>query len=986
MNEKFKSEDSDNAIEREETEMLLIYGKEVYLPRYIPSDLFIQKMQKLHTLAILIAGASSLKEIPDDIFKNMDKLVELDLSNSQLKQLPLSFSNLRNITILILRGCSRLESIPSLEDFYKLTLLDLSGASALTSIPDTIYSIIKLDLSGTLIKSLPSQYNLRNLIHLFLRGCTKITTMPHPHDYLSLEVLDLSGATSFTEFQILSFPRLKLPSLVKIDLSGTLIAQVPRFVGFYKIPMLLLRNCCHLETMPPFDLEVLDLSGSIAFKNFHDELLSDQLTALDLSRTQIQKLPVLSMHSVMVQLILRECGLLEELPHLELERLQVLDLSGSINFKTFKDNSFHKLRKLKTLNLSETQVSNLPTLSHCSELRHLILRKCLKLEELPHLISLQKLELLDLSGAISFKQFQDESLGKKEELHELNLTETQVVQIPSLSECHNVRKLMLRGCSKLEILPNLEALSRLVVLDLSGAIALVKLHYQSTGLKSDYLQVLDFSGTYVSDLSFISGCIDLRQLSLRDCPNILTLPPLNELTRLEELDLSRTEFIELSFLSGCKSLCQLLLNDCSNIQELTSLKEHTGLEVLDLSGTKTEDFSLLSGFHKLRELSLRGCLNLETLSFEGLHNLQKVDLSYNPIEVLPSSFSRLRNLRVLLLTDCSSLQTLPLKELLPKLEVLDLSCTNVREFPNDISALTHLRFLKLQEENSLWEFHNGRPFKKFHFCLFSPKESIRENDVYLQGQQYFFKDIYYQTSHIPSITDEPDKFFKVCGFQNFPVGIEEVLVHVELLYLKKNNFLTRLSDVGALYVKEMRECWIENCSSMECVFDDEETRQNDALGMCLENLWVSKLSELKTLFRGIVQPWSFRLLKHLYIECCPSLITVFSSHLELKSLEVLKIKFCDKIAHIFGELVLGEEMLPKLVTLTLIKLPELQSICGGFLPSLKNLRVIGCLKLKNLPISGDRTSYSVKIKGEAIWWKDLLEDERTKSHQRFSPF
>ncbi|PIA30458.1 hypothetical protein AQUCO_05500020v1 [Aquilegia coerulea] len=1026
INENFKSKDSDDA--REETEFLLIYGKEACLPRKIP-DLFFKNMQKLQTLAILDAGivslpeslpnlenleiliirgcsslknldpirglqklrlfrllgASSLKEIPDDIFKNMGKLVELDLSNSQLKQLPLSFSNIKRLEYLILRGCSRLESIPSMEDFFRLSMLDLSGASVLTSIPNTVYSVTTLDLSGTLIEILPSPSNLERLVRLFLRGCTKIITMPHPDGYKALEVLDLSGATSFRKFQ---GQTVSYHSLKKLDLSGTLIGhQGLPFVGFYSISKVVLRNCCHLETMPPLavDLEVLDLSGSMAFKNFHDVPLPDKLRNLDLSRTRIGKLPGWSMHSVMVQLILTECEYLVELPYLELQRLQVLDLSGSTKFKTFKNGSFDKLQRLKTLNLSETQVSNLPTLSQCSELRQLILRKCLNLEQLPHLITLEKLELLDLSGAISFKQFQDESLGKKEELHELNLTETRVVQIPSLSECHNLCKLILGGCSKLEILPNLEALSRLVVLDLSGAISLINFHYQSTGLKYDYLQVLDLSGTQVSDLSFISGCIDLRQLSLKDCPNILTMPRLDELTRLEKLDISRSKTIELSLPSRSKSLCQLVLSDCSNIQELTSLKEHTRLEVLDLSGTKIEDFSVLSGFNNICKLSLRGCLNLERLSFEGMHNLQKVDLSHNPIKLLPSSISGLRNLRTLLLRDCSSLETLPHMEFLTKLEVFDLSCTTVREFPDGISALTHLRFL-LQEENSLWGFHNGKSFERFHFCLFAPKERIRENDIYLQGQQYSFRDIYYQTSHIPPIREEPDRFFKICGFQNFPAGIEEVLVHVELLYLKKNNFLTRLSNMGAENVKVMRECWIENCDSMETVFCGEEVDENAALGRCLQNLWVSKLYELKSLFGGVVQPGSFTLLKHLYIECCPSLITVFSSHLELKNLEVLKIKFCDRIEGIYGETVLGEKTLPKLKTLILLKLPELQSICGGVLPSLKHLRVIGCSKITRLPVSR-KTISPVKIKGEAVWWNNLeWEDEGTKSHQRFSPF
>ncbi|PIA25499.1 hypothetical protein AQUCO_11200008v1 [Aquilegia coerulea] len=1033
MNENLQIQDSADAREYSSaTQFLLLYGKEGCLPRKIP-DLFFTEMQQLLTLAIVdagiislpesisklkrldilvlrgcrslknvnqikglqklrylrLSGASSLKEIPDDIFRHLVNLKVIDLSNNKLTQLPSSVANLPYIQTLILRGCSRLETIPRIISAINLDVLDLSGASALRSIPDRAYYLKLLNLSGTLVECLPSPSSLDTLEHLLLRGCTKITTMPHPDEYKSLHVLDLSAATSFREFQGQKITSADNYGLKKLDLSGSLIAQMPPFVGFFSISQILLRNCCHIKTMPPLNVkvEVLDLSGSTAFKSLQDEPLLDQLRELDLSRTQIGKLPVLSIHSVMVQLILRGCEYLVELPQLELQRLQVLDLSGSTKFKKFKDDSFNKLRKLKTLNLSETQVAKVPTFSECSELRQLILRNCLKLETLPHLITLEKLELLDLSGAISFKEFQDVSFGKKEDLQELNLSETQVVQIPSLSECHNLCKLNLGNCSKLKILPSLDAFSRLVVLDLSRTISLMKLQYASIGMKYDHLQMLDLSQTQVPDVSFLSGCVNIRQLFLRDCVNIQTVPPLHGLTRLEVLDLSGTKTKDFSVLSGFKSLRQLLLRDCLNLQTLIPLEQHKGLEVLDLSGTKIEDFSLLSGFNKLSQLSLRGCFNLEMLSCEGMHNLQKVDLSESSIAMLPSSFSGLRNISSLLLKDCSSLETLPQMEMLTKLEVLDLSCTKLREFPNGISERTHVRFLKVQEENHLFEFQNVKSFERFHFCLFAPNERIREKDIYLQDRRYSFRYIYYQTSHIPQLTEEPDKFFKFCGFKTFPVGIEEVLTHVELLYLKNNSFITRMSDLGAENMKEMRECWIENCDSMEIAFYGGKQEENVALGRCLQNLWVSKLFHLKSLFGGEVESGSFTLLKHLYIECCPSLITVFSSHLELKSLEVLKIKFCDNIENMFGEMVLGEKSLPKLLTLILVKLPELQSICRGVLPSLKNLRVIGCSKIKKLPVSGKRTSPRVKVKGEIAWWNDLeWEDEATKSHLLFSLF
>ncbi|KAF5187496.1 Suppressor of npr1-1 [Thalictrum thalictroides] len=985
-----------------QTEFLLLYGKQGCAPREI-SDLVFGGMQRLSSLAFLhvdivsfpefllnsnlrmlvvrgcrllqnasqirvlrklqilhLSGASSLKEIPDDIFEHMNSLQDLDLSNNQFKWLPKSFSNLGKLTTLILRGCSQLQSLPSMETCRELSVLDLSGASTLTCIPDISYKHKALDLSATLVDKVPSPSKLKDLLYLFLRNCSEITTMPHPNAFHRLKVLDLSGATSFRIFQGDTFQRDS--SLIKLDLSGTLIAELPPFSGSIKLRQLVLRNCCKLEILPPLgsELEVLDLSGCTAFKIFKHESLWCQLRRLDLSKTQIKEVPMSSLQCAMVQLILKECECIEGLPNLELPKLQVLDLSGSTRFKTFKDASLEKLCHLRTLNLSETQVENLPTLSQCSDLRQIILRKCFKLEMLSHLSALNKLEVLDLSGAVAFKQFQDDFFGRKEDFQELNLSETQVVKIPSLSGCSNLRKLILENCSKLEILPKMVC---------------------------NHLHVLDISGTRISDLSVLSGCVNLCQLVLRDCPNMKTLPPLHDLTRLKVLDLSGTKITEFSFLSGCKSLSQLLLRGCENIQTLKSLKEHTRLEVLDLSGTKLEEFSLLSGCSKLRELSLQGCLKLEMMSFEDMHDLQKVDLSESPMKHLSLSFSGLVNLRTLLLKNCSFLETLPRLELLTKLDVLDLSCTKIRKFPNNISASIHLRFLKVPEGDNLWKFDSTKYKDRFHFCLFALKERIRERDIYLQGQQYAFRDIYYQTSHIPQLTKEPNKFFKVCGFQTFPGGIEEVLFHVELLYLKKNSFLTRLSDLGANNVREMKDCWIENCDSMESVFYGEEVEENAALGKCLQNLWISKLSELKSLIQGIVLPESFTLLKHLYIECCPSLITVFSSHIELICLEVLKIKFCDKIASIFGEAVSGEKTLPNLKTLVLLKLPELQSICGGELLSISNLRIIGCKKLKKLPVSGNRTGPRVKVKGEVLWWKDLeWEDNDTKSQLHFSPF
>ncbi|KAL5713129.1 hypothetical protein ACHQM5_015235 [Ranunculus cassubicifolius] len=967
----------------------------------------VNQISTLRNLRVLsISGARSLKEMEDDFFLHLGGLENLELSNTQLKQLPSSFSNLCKIRFLVLRGCSHLEALPSLKKFHQLYVLDLSGATGLMAFPEISNSLRMLDLSGTRFGRIPSEMDLINLEYLNLSRCLLIKTVPHPYALPQLIVLDLSGASAFTEFEGVTSGTDS--PLIKLDLSRTGIVTFPSLSRCIKLCEVLLRSCSKLETLPSFGakLEVLDLSGSVSLEEFPPGSIGIDLITLDLSRTRIDKLVTEAAN--LIHLLLKECEYLEELPHLEFPNLQVLDLSGSFNFKKFEDDSLGKLCRLGILNLSNTQVGVLPALSECSHLRQILLRGCLKLETLPALISLIKLEVLDVSGATSFRQFEDESLGVKEHFRELNLSGTQVLELSIFSECHNLCKLIVSECSKLKMLLPLEPLQKLQVLDVSGSTLFTTFQDQSLQGKYDF-QILEVSRTQVEELPSLSGCINLRQLLVRDCPNFKTLPNLRELIKLEVLDLS-----------GDSSFSQI---------NRDSLGNNLSLKNLDLSGTKVTDFQFVSECKNLSQLSLRGCSNLETLSFEGMHNLRKLDLSESPIEILSPTISELCSLRKLLLRGCSGLKSFPHPESLAKLEVLDLSGTSVG-IPDGISNLTHLRFLRLLNRKYIWEFDrndsvevkvmlnsdlcgaeesgvdhlhvtatgadifllieknlklNGRDYGKFHFCLCSTEEWRKEKDIYLPEKGFIFKDMYYQTFRIPQLTNEPDKFFKICGFYAFPHGIEPVLSQVELLYLKANDFITRLADVGAEHVKLMRECWIERCNKIENTFYGEEVTENMALGRCLENLCISNLSNLKCLFKGVFEYGGFTCLKHIYVECCPRLKTIFSSHLELKKLESLTIKFCDQLGNIFEESVLGEETLPQLKTLVLWQLPKLQDICRGVLPSLGNIRIKGCPMLQMIPVGVNNSNRRVKIKGDMVWWNNLrFEHEWIKSNLHFT--
>ncbi|KAL5700156.1 hypothetical protein ACHQM5_025639 [Ranunculus cassubicifolius] len=676
------------------------------------------------------------------------------------------------------------------------------------------------------------------------------------------------------------------------------------------------------------------------------------------------------------------------------------------------DAIFKKMPHLEDVVLLHVGIKSLPTsLSMLNHLHVLVVRGCGSLENVNQIKELHHLRILCLSGASSLKEIPDDIFQNMGGLERLDLSNNQFKQLPSsFSVLREIRFLTLGGCSNLEKLPSMEYFVSLCLLDLSGASALSKLPEISSSLR-----MLNISETRVDRLPSASILKDLEYLVIRGCSSIKSVPHPRAFPQLKVLDLSGShDFVGFEdenpgTESGDESLSCLLQ--------------------IDLSGTKCVEVPFLSSFVKVQEVSLRGCSSLERLPLDigDMLNLRKLDLSESAINSLPLSTSKLRNLRELLLKGCSQLATVPPLEDLTELKVLDMSYTS-RGFLSGCSKLTGLRFLGVGNRKYIWGYNwenkeevteklnvceseeigkgciyvtvnntsiffyletNPKLWEKclqrFHFCLCSIEEWGKETDIYLQEKRLDFKNIHYHSVHIPLLKDEPDKFFKICGFKAFPQGIELVLPQVELLFLKKNDFLTRLSDVGAEYVNIVRECWIERCNKMEGIFYGDDISETLALGRCLENLCISNLAQLKCLFKGLMPTGSFTLLKHMYVECCPRLVIIFSSSLELSQLETLKIKFCEELEHIFeDQQVLGEQSFPRLKRLVLWNLPKLQSICGGVLPSLTDLRVKGCSKLEKLPISVSSTS-QVEIRGEKVWWDKMLPQlEGILSHLLFT--
>ncbi|XP_008240920.1 PREDICTED: putative disease resistance protein At4g19050 [Prunus mume] len=873
-------------------------------------------------LTLLMDGRSLGREVPERYFRPLQKLQVFTIFNPRFKSLPLSLTSIKSLSILVLRCCDLLEKIDHIRELENLNVLEISGATCLKFIPNNLFAkmphLRSLNLSESKVTSLPSSlFDKSELRWLILRGCAQLETLPSLKSFKNLKVLDLSGALSFQKFQDKTFnPLVKLQT---IDLSNSQINRLPFLHNLGGLTRLLLGGCAHLTRLPTLNtlprLQILDLSGATGLKEMQNEPL-DGLNVLDLSSTQISSIP--SSTSNLSDLYLRDCSKLVKLPVIKaMKKLELLNLSGSSNLAEIEDKSLEDMRFLRVLNFSKVKVKALPSLSNLVNLRQLLLMDCSCLEKLPEMAGLKrlqelnlsgcvalvglpdlkafdKLEILDASGCRDLKEIQDKSFENMSHIQTLNLSDTRIEFLPSVPKASNLRHLVLRNCQNLKDLPPLDHLSKLEELNLCGAINL-------NGIKAEFLEqmvhlrILDLSGTPLTKLPSMSRLTNLRQLSLKGCSSLETVPNLEAITLLEILDLSGTSIGSLPPLNIFSNLCQLLLKDCSRIKELQNLSSLRCLEVLNLSGTRIEKFP-----YEISQLT-----DLKHLDLPDLKSMHAIDLG--KIKRIPQEVN----------CDKGGI----------------FECADIGGDKPSISVSGSTIFQFLDENPQLWE----TKFKRFHFSVI--EKQGEDGDINGCKDELFFRDLYSYTRHFPK---EHDRSLEIHGSYSLPKGFESVLQHADYTSLVDNDRISCLSEIGADNVKVMKGCWIERCSEMKSILHGEEA--DVRLGSSLEILWISNLPKLSSLYNGKEDLECFKNLKHLYLDCCPMIVSAFPSSQLLENLEIFHVQFCERLTTLFESDSPSGSTLKKLRTLYLLELPELTRI-GIKLQAQVTLEVMECPKL-----------------------------------------
>ncbi|OMP11859.1 Disease resistance protein [Corchorus capsularis] len=841
--------------------------------------------------SLLIDGSRLCREVPQKFFQSMQNLQVLSLFQPRLKSLPKSISEMENLVVLVLRDCSLLNDVKGIEKLKKLIVLEISGAPFLKEIEEVVFENLSelriINLSALGIESLPpSLSSLTQVRRLILRDCSSLKALPKLANFKELEVIDLSGSSSLGKIQEKCFK--SFTKLQVINFSGTKLEKLPIVQTLEHLRLLLVKGCDQLSGLRFMkhlkSLKVLDVSGCTRIKEIYFDCFDEvtqYLRILDLSETEIRFLPdYLGKH--LCELRLKNCHKLQRLPSTkDLKDLEFLDLSNCSTLQNFPEGFFENLTILHSLNLSNTKVEIPQSISQLQNLHRLFLKHCQfktlpefnkftslieldlsncdKLESLPSLKDNELLEIINLSSCKLLSKL-DESFQHMSRLQELNLSDTQISCLPSLpAKPSKLRSLILHNCIKLEKPPEFGTLTRLEQLDLRG----------TTSLKSEDIKV-----------ESLNHLTQLQTLKLSKIPKDMKFSELTGLHKaLHVLDLSGEKEVEsLSSLDGFTNLRELLLGGCSSLTRLESLESLSNLEVLDLSGTKLENVR-----EKILELTQLKRLHLPEKAIEELkpnpeketEEMNQGNVNFPPLEL---KFDRCCISKPSEIPEEDKKPSeIPEKDKKPSQVVLMHGTEIFESLKKDPALLDRIK-------QSTWIVSPAH----------SSKTQGQSEDNYGDSRRLIFGEIYSKIRKLPAATD--GQFLEIQGFDEFPKDIEVVLERAKYIMLVENQFLKNLSDLQSSSLKNMKGCWLERCTEMERIFAKADVE----IGENLEILWISNLPKLNSLCNADLPSMSFANLKQLYIDCCPTLETVFSLSQLPEKLEILQIMFCDKLKTLFG--------------------------------------------------------------------------------------
>ncbi|XP_056162454.1 disease resistance protein L6-like [Syzygium oleosum] len=559
----------------------------------------------------LVALELSESEISDkwrgwDFIKMAKNLKVLDLYRCGSLEGTFFLSAFKNLEVLILRYCRRLNEIDSsIGDMESLVRLDLERCEMLKELPNSIGALQNLEILNIMesgIKELPDSIGaLKNLEILDIRS-TKIKELPAGIGRLK----KLQKLNTFWCWELQSLPvlpssltdlyvtcqSLRLSSLFHLTHLKELylvFCKVLDFISELPSSIQELSECSQLADVEesglqkslntPFKLEMLHIHGG-EFREI-----------LDIS--QLNHLRILSVMSCTNMLEVRGLDRLKSLEILTIDEcgpIERLDLSKSEGIKKLCVETCENLVEIQGLNrlesLEEISVSGCALLVRLDLPKSKVLKifnakYCKNLVEIQGLDRLEFLERIDISGCTSIQRL---DLPKSKGLKKLYVRSCEnLFEIQGLDKLEFLKVLNMSGCTSFGRLPDLFCFDTLNKLAINCCDNLHDIQSLERFPSCTSLWIEDYKS--LAKFPNLSNFRNLRTLFLSNCHELQEIPGLEESTSLERIAISGCSSIEiLPDLSSCTDLISLVVQDCEKLTELRGLEKLEQLVELDISG------------------------------------------------------------------------------------------------------------------------------------------------------------------------------------------------------------------------------------------------------------------------------------------------------------------------------------------------------------------------------------------------------------------
>nr|GMD04159.1 putative disease resistance protein RGA3 [Ipomoea batatas] len=722
----------------------------------------------LKSVRVLILHGCELQKLPKKI-GNLLHLRYIDLSLSDVNELPDAVCSLYNLQTLDLKSCMKFSRLPDgIGNLRQLRYIDLSW-SKVETLPDTICSLENLqtlnlerceqfsglpnkigdlnqlryiNLRGSKVEKLPDTIcSLENLQTLVLERCKHLSRLPEGiENLLKLRYIDLSFCE---QVELLPKGIGNLINLRHLNISGTK----------------------RLETMPQGIAKLTQLCSLSEFKVGKESSKLGYMEKLNQLKGELSISFLCDLNNAAADVEEAEKAELKNKKHIEELRL---DFSPGVEVGKDVMEALKPPSELQTLKLIGYGGSHFPSwiTQSLDNLRILEIRMCLNCSSLPPLGKLPSLETLLIEKMKELRYVGSEFLGvaevggvafpKLKRLHfercleweewEDFKEEATIIIMPCITE------LVLNRCWKLKTVPHhlLSRLESLKIEDCPGVSVGID------ALKPPLeLQTLEFNGYGGSDFpSWITLSLhNLRILEIERCRNCSSLPPLGKLPSLETLSIwSMTElryvgreFLGVTEVGGVAfpKLKKFEFTWCEEWEEWEDFKEEATIIIMPC----------------IRELKLYECRKLKTVPHHLLSRLESlkiedcpgvsvgIDALKPPLELQTLEFNgyggsdfpswitlSLHNLRILEIERCRNCSSLPPLGKLPSLETLSIwSMNELRYVGREFLGVTEaggVAFPKLKELDfySCLEWEEWEDFKEEATIIIMP--CIRELELY----------------------------------------------------------------------------------------------------------------------------------------------------------------------------------------------------------------------------------------------------------------